>query len=56
MKRIFLVAGIILFFQYCNTSTETVYPFRNPDLSIEDRVNDLMDRLTLAEKIGQLNY
>ena len=56
MKRIFLVAGIILFFQYCNTSTETAYPFQNPDLSVEDRVNDLVDRLTLEEKIGQLNY
>ncbi|MGD9327827.1 MAG: glycoside hydrolase family 3 C-terminal domain-containing protein [Cyclobacteriaceae bacterium] len=56
MKRIFLVAGIILFFQYCNTSPETVYPFQNPDLSIEERVNDLVDRLTLEEKIGQLNY
>ena len=56
MKRIFLIAGIILFFQYCNTSTESVYPFRNPDLATEARVNDLIDRLTLEEKIGQLNY
>ncbi len=56
MKRIFLVAGIILFFQNCNTPTETVYPFENPDLSIEDRVNDLVGRLSLEEKIGQLNY
>ncbi len=56
MKRFFLVAGIILFFQYCNTSIETVYPFQNPDLPLEDRVNDLVDRLTLSEKIGQLNY
>ena len=56
MKRIFLVAGIILFFQYCSTSPEIFYPFQNPDLSVEDRVNDLVDRLTLEEKIGQLNY
>lgn len=56
MKRIFLVAGIILFFQYCNTSTEITYPFRDPDLSIDNRVNDLVNRLTLTEKIEQLNY
>jgi beta-glucosidase len=28
------------------------YPFRNPDLPLETRVNDLIARLTLEEKIG----
>ena len=42
--------------QYCNTSTDAVHPFRNPDLSVEDRVGDLINRLTLEEKIGQMNY
>ena len=30
------------------------FPFRNPDLSVEARVNDLVSRLTLEEKIGQM--
>lgn len=29
-------------------------PFRNPDLPIEQRVNDLVSRLTLEEKVSQL--
>lgn len=33
------------------------YPFRNPDLPIEERVEDLLKRLTLKEKVGQMrNY
>ncbi|SFW77384.1 beta-glucosidase [Sinomicrobium oceani] len=30
------------------------YPFRNPDLPVEGRLNDLVSRLTLEEKIGEL--
>ncbi|WP_321334148.1 glycoside hydrolase family 3 C-terminal domain-containing protein [uncultured Bacteroides sp.] len=30
------------------------YPFQNPDLNIKERVNDLVGRLTLEEKIGQM--
>lgn len=30
------------------------YPFQNPDLSIDDRVNDLVSRMTLDEKISQM--
>ena len=32
------------------------YPFRNPDLSIEERLDDLMGRLSLEEKIEFLTY
>ncbi len=31
---------------------KTTYPYWNPDLPLEDRVNDLIARLTLEEKIG----
>ena len=31
-----------------------VYPFQNPSLSMEARVNDLVSRLTLEEKVGQM--
>ncbi len=32
------------------------YPFRNPALTIEERVNDLVSRMTLKEKADQLLY
>ena len=32
---------------------EETLPFRNPDLPLEQRVDDLVSRLTVAEKIGQ---
>jgi beta-glucosidase len=30
------------------------YPFQNPDLSLDDRVNDLVSRMTPEEKISQM--
>ena len=38
----------------CNSKEEYKYPFLNPGLSIEERVNDLVGRMTLEEKIGQM--
>lgn len=38
-----------------NTNTNTnrnAYPFQNPALPLEDRVNDLVSRFTLEEKVG----
>jgi len=32
------------------------FPFRNPSLSLEERVNDLISRMTLKEKADQLLY
>lgn len=34
------------------TIDKSTYPYMNPDLPLEDRVNDLVSRLTLEEKIG----
>jgi beta-glucosidase len=33
---------------------ETVDPYKNPKLSVEKRVDDLLSRMTLDEKIGQM--
>lgn len=35
---------------------QTAIPFRNPKLPIEDRITDLISRLTLEEKAQQLNH
>ncbi len=32
------------------------YPFQNPDLPVEERVNDLIGRMTLEEKIAALGW
>lgn len=47
---IFLLQTNFLFAQ------EETFPFQNPDLSIEKRVDDLISRMTLEEKVGQLMY
>ena len=31
-----------------------MYPYQNPNLSVEDRVADLLSRMTIREKVGQL--
>jgi beta-glucosidase len=38
------------------TATEYDYPFRNPDLPVEERITDLIGRMTLDEKIGNLSF
>ncbi|HEV8284150.1 MAG TPA: glycoside hydrolase family 3 C-terminal domain-containing protein, partial [Chitinophagaceae bacterium] len=38
----------------CNTNQKKDFPFLNTNLSIEERVNDLVGRLTLDEKISQM--
>jgi beta-glucosidase len=52
-KIIYLVAGIaIICIISCKGKYE--YPFQNPALPVEQRVNDLVSRMTLEEKIGQV--
>lgn len=51
-KRLFvwLVAACIGSCGYA----ESVWPYKNPNLPVEERVNDLLSRMTLEEKVGQL--
>jgi beta-glucosidase len=35
-------------------TAQQAYPYQNPDLSIQERVDDLVSRMTVAEKISQL--
>jgi len=49
-KRILL----LLLTGWCIGLSAQSYPFQNPDLPIEQRVNDLVSRLTLEEKVNQM--
>jgi beta-glucosidase len=45
----------ILFAGSCTGSkTESEFPYQDPDLTTEERVNDLVGRMTLDEKISQM--
>ena len=44
----------LLFSAICFAQTETKYPFQNTSLPFEQRVNDLVSRLTLEEKVAQM--
>lgn len=37
-------------------SAQQLYPYQNPRFSIEERVDDLLARMTLEEKIGQITH
>ena len=50
---IFAVLFSLLTLMPVAAQTETA-PYQNPDLPVEDRVTDLLDRMTLVEKIGQM--
>lgn len=60
MKRILLQFAIVpclLGFSAFPLAAQLAnFPFENPDLSIEERVDDLIGRMTVEEKIGQLMY
>jgi len=53
-KSILLLMAV-LFVNTCIAEQEAKdFPFLNPELSIEQRVDDLVSRMTLDEKIGQM--
>lgn len=56
LKKLFYFV-IILNFLSVNTTCNLlaqVYPYKNPGLSIEERVNDLIQRMTIEEKVAQM--
>jgi beta-glucosidase len=52
-KLTLLLSFAFLFFT-CTTKQEYKFSFLDPDLSTEERVNDLVSRMTLDEKISQM--
>lgn len=54
MKNSFISTAFLLLL-ICNLSAQ-ILPFRNQQLGVEERISDLISRLTTDEKIGQLRY
>src|SRR6186713_3727096 len=52
--KLTLLACLSCIFFTCKTKQEYKFPFLDPDLSMEERVNDLVGRMTLDEKISQM--
>jgi len=46
--------GLVMFFLACLAAQAQELPYRNPSLPVEQRVADLISRMTLEEKIAQL--
>lgn len=47
--------SFLFLFIATNVFSQNKFPFQNPKLPIEQRVKDLLSRMTVAEKAGQLN-
>ena len=55
MKKGMITALLGLALYHAQATAKEVLPYQNPKLSIEQRVNDLIGRMTLEEKVWQLN-
>ncbi|MEM7372139.1 MAG: glycoside hydrolase family 3 N-terminal domain-containing protein [Bacteroidota bacterium] len=60
MKPSCLFPNLLLLICFCSThglfSQGFEHAYQNPDLSIAERVDDLISKLTVEEKVGQLSY
>ncbi len=52
LRKLFIITIFFILTVQCGTQSD--YPFRNTELSHDERINDLLDRLTLEEKISLL--
>jgi beta-glucosidase len=50
---IFLITIAFIFISSCQPRADR-FPYQNPDLSFEERVDDLASRMTLEEKVSQM--
>lgn len=53
MKQLTAAVFTLLMAASCSEKKQD-YPFRNPDLPIDQRIDDLLSRLTPEEKVGQM--
>lgn len=56
MKKIFFPVVSLILVMNTNVDAQKAVPlYKNPKATVEERVNDLLSRMTLEEKIGQMN-
>ena len=55
MMRQLLTIAIMAITMNAMAGTKEKPIYKNPKASIEQRVNDLLSRMTLEEKVGQMN-
>jgi beta-glucosidase len=53
MRKVYCLV-FMLNFLALNTFAQEKFPYKNPNLTTEQRVNDLVSRMTIGEKISQL--
>ena len=56
MYRVLIVIIYAIFINNLSAQLPYKYPFQNPNLPLEERVVDLVSRMTLDEKIAQMMY
>ncbi len=56
MRKLLLYLLPCIILVSCTSKTQYEFPFQNPVLSFEERADDLLSRMSLEEKISQLNY
>lgn len=54
MKPSFIKYVFVIAFLYSVSSIAQIPKYKDPNASIDDRINDLLSRMTLDEKIGQM--
>ena len=53
MKKLLIsFFSLVLLLASCGPKQTYEYPFQNPDLNIEERIDNLMSLLTVEEKVG----
>lgn len=56
MKRTILITAFIIIHYLFSTTVAQTFPFQDTSLTVEERVNDLISRLTLDEKVAFLEH
>jgi beta-glucosidase len=56
MRLTYFLTLLILLASFSSKSQNAQFPFQNPELSTDERITDLISRMTLEEKTSQLLY